>query len=297
VNDEPMTHEIARGLAAAYVLGALEPAEEAAVREHLRTCPEPHDEFAELGGVVPYLAEFPGLELVEPPASLRDRIMAAAAADLADRTAATATGPAAPASPAAPPPAAAPPAGVPGSTVPFPSAPESAERAERTRRGAGTLGWAARIAAVVAIVVLGGWNLVLQGQLSDARAYDRAVAAVIDAAGKPGNQTVVLTPTKDGHGAGIAAVAADGSVVMALRDLPATTGTQVYEAWVIAAGSPAPVPVGGFTVGPTGTAAFTTQPVATPPGSTIALSLEPSAGSTTPRGTIVATGVSTAPKS
>jgi hypothetical protein len=297
VNDEPMTHETAHGFAAAYVLGALEPAEEAAVREHLRTCPEPHDEFAELGGVVPYLAELPGLELVEPPASLRDRIMAAAAADLAERRATTPTAPAAPASPAAPMPAAAPPAGVPGSTVPFPSAPERAERAARTGRGAGTLGWVARIAAVVAIVVLGGWNLVLQGQLSDARAYDRAVAAVIDAAGEPGNQTVVLTPTKDGRGAGIAAVAADGSVVMALRDLPATTGTQVYEAWVIAAGSPAPVPVGGFTVGPTGTAAFTTQPVATPPGSTIALSLEPSAGSTTPRGAIVATGVSTAPKS
>ncbi|HTG41044.1 MAG TPA: anti-sigma factor [Methylomirabilota bacterium] len=297
MNDEPMTHETAHGFAAAYVLGALEPAEEAAVREHLRTCPEPHDEFAELGGVVPYLAELPGLELVEPPASLRDRIMAAAAADLAERRATTPTAPAAPASPAAPMPAAAPPAGVPGSTVPFPSAPERAERAARTGRGAGTLGWVARIAAVVAIVVLGGWNLVLQGQLSDARAYDRAVAAVIDAAGEPGNQTVVLTPTKDGRGAGIAAVAADGSVVMALRDLPATTGTQVYEAWVIAAGSPAPVPVGGFTVGPTGTAAFTTQPVATPPGSTIALSLEPSAGSTTPRGAIVATGVSTAPKS
>jgi hypothetical protein len=297
VNDEPMTHETARGFAAAYVLGALEPAEEAAVREHLQTCPEPHDEFAELGGVVPYLAELPGLELVEPPASLRDRIMAAAAADLAERRAATPTGPAASGSPAAPLPTSAPPAGVPGSTVPFPSAAERAERTERTGRGAGALGLAARIAAVVAIVVLGGWNLVLQGQLSDARAYDRAVAAVIDAAGEPGNQTVVLTPTKDGRGAGIAAVAVDGSVVMAMRDLAATTGTQVYEAWVIAAGSPAPVPVGGFTVGPTGTAAFTTQPVATPPGSTIALSLEPSAGSTTPRGTIVATGVSTAPKS
>jgi anti-sigma factor RsiW len=274
MNDEPMTHEIARGLAAAYVLGALEPAEEAAVREHLRTCQEPHDEFAELGGVVPYLAELPGLQLVEPPPSLRDRIMAAAAADLADPA----------------------PVGVPGSTVPFPSAPERVQRAERTRPGTGTLGWAARIAAVVAIVVLGGWNLVLQGQLSDARAYDRAVAAVIDAAGTPGNQTVVLTPTKDGRGAGIAAVAADGSVVLAMRDLPATAGTQVYEAWVIV-GQAAPVPVGGFSVGPTGTAAFTTTPVTTPPGSTIALSLEPSAGSTTPRGTIVATGVSTAPKS
>ena len=296
MNDEPMTHETARGLAAAYVLGALEPTEEAAVRAHLQTCAEPHDEFAELGGVVPYLVELPGLELVEPPASLRGRIMAAAAADLAERTATASPAPTeatprlaeAPAAPAAPPSVVAPP----GTTVPFTSA------TERTaRRGASPLGWVARIAAVVAIVILGGWNLVLQGQLSDARAYDRAVAAVIDAAGKPGSQTVVLTPTKDSRGAGIAAVAPDGSVVMAMRDLPATAGTQVYEAWVIAAGSPAPVPVGSFTVGQAGTAAFTTTPVTTPPGSTIALSLEPGPGSTAPRGTIVATGVSALPKS
>ena len=298
MNDEPMTHEIARGLAAAYVLGALEPAEEAAVREHLRTCPEPHDEFAELGGVVPYLAELPGLELVEPPASLRDRVMAAAAADLAERTAATAaTAPAAPgATIASPPRVAAPvasPAAAPGPTVQFPSA---AARAERAPRRPYSFGWAARIAAVVAIVILGGWNLILQGQLSDARAYDRALADVIDAAGKPGSQTVVLTPTKDSRGSGIAAVEPDGSVVLALRDLPATAGTQVYEAWVIV-GKAAPVPVGGFTVGPTGTAAVTTQPVPTPPGSTIALSLEPSPGSTAPRGTVVSTGVSTGPKS
>ncbi|HKB28596.1 MAG TPA: hypothetical protein VKC59_06200, partial [Candidatus Limnocylindrales bacterium] len=70
--------------------------------------------------------------------------------------AASPAAPAAPALPAAPPPAAAPPDGVPGSTVPFTSAPERAERAERIGPGAGTLGWAARIAAVVAIVVLGG---------------------------------------------------------------------------------------------------------------------------------------------
>lgn len=262
-----MTHEQALDLAAAYVLGALEPAEEAAVREHLQTCPLSHEEFAELGGVVPYLAEVPDLELVEPPPALRDRIMAAAAADLAERTGTT---------PAAP----------------FPSA---AERAERTSRRATTrLGWAARIAAVIAIVVLGGWNLLLQGQLSDARAFDRAVAAVIDAAGKPGSQTVVLSPQPGSRGSGIAAVAADGSVVMAMRDLPATAGAQVYEAWVIV-GTAAPVPVGGFTVGPTGLATVTTQPVATPPGSTIALSLEPGPGSTAPRGPIVATGVSLAP--
>src|SRR5258705_276995 len=75
--------------------------EEAAVREHLATCTQPHTEFAELGGVVPYLIESADLELVEPPASLRDRIMAAAAADLEERTRGVA--PAAPAAPATPP--------------------------------------------------------------------------------------------------------------------------------------------------------------------------------------------------
>jgi hypothetical protein len=56
------------------------------------------------------------------------------------------------------------------------------------------------------------------------------------------------------------------------------------------------VAVGGFTVSANGTAAFTTKPAATPPGSTIALTLEPTPGSTAPLGPIVAAGVSAAPK-
>ena len=280
---QAMTHELARDFAAAYVLGALEPAEEAAVREHLLSCPEPHDEFAELGGVVQYLAETPDLELVEPPAALRDRIMAAAAADLAAREGAT--------GPTGPP-------GTAPNPTPFPSITEPREGKERrARRGTSRLGWAVQIAAVVAIVVLGGWNLLLQGDLSNARGHDRAIAAVIDAAARPGSQTVVLTAAEGSRGSGIAAVAPDGSIVMAMRDLPATTGTQVYEAWVIVGEAP-PVPVGNFTVGPNGTAAVTTLPVAMPPpGSTIALSLEPAPGSKAPLGPIVATGVSTAPNS
>src|SRR5204862_7278124 len=73
-----MTCEQARDLAAAYVLGALEADEEAAVREHGATCDQPHPEFAELGSAVPLLAET--IELVEPPESLRGRLVAAAAA-------------------------------------------------------------------------------------------------------------------------------------------------------------------------------------------------------------------------
>jgi anti-sigma factor RsiW len=276
MNERPMTHEQALDLAAGYVLGALEPAEEAAVREHLLTCSESHDEFAALGGVVPHLADGFDLELVEPPASLGERIMAAAAAELATRSAEGRQ----PAHPG-------------GSPVAFPSA---AEREARARRRAPPLGWAMRIAAVVALVVLAGWNVVLQGQLDATRAYDRAVAAVITAAGEPGSKTVVLTPTEKSQARGLAAVRPDGSVVLAMRDLQATTGTEVYETWVIVGEEAAPIPVGSFTVAPNGLASFTTQPTQAPPGAIIALSLEPQPGSTEPLGPIVSTGVAVAPE-
>ncbi len=181
----------------------------AAVREHLATCPESHEEFETLGGVVPYLAESPDIELVEPPAALRDRIMAAAAADLAARSDA-------PALPQAREPAAAPP-------IAFPSA---TEREARARSQTGRIGWAMRIAAVVAIVALGGWNLLLQSDLSAARRFDQAVQRVITAAAQPGSQTVVLTPTENNQASGLAAIRPDGSVVLAMRNLPTTNGAR-----------------------------------------------------------------------
>src|SRR6185369_15642863 len=94
-----MTCDEIRDLAPAYVLGALERDVEQAVAEHLLTCPDVHAEIAELGSVVGYLAET--VELVEPPASLRDRIQSAAAGDLAARNASATAGPAAVAEPTA----------------------------------------------------------------------------------------------------------------------------------------------------------------------------------------------------
>ena len=276
---QPLNHEQAIDLAPAYVLGALEAADMTAIREHLATCSESHEEFETLGGVVPYLAESPDIELVEPPAALRDRIMAAAAADLAARTESQ------PAPPAREP-ATAPP-------IAFPSATEREARARsRTRR----IGWAMRIAAVVAIVALGGWNLLLQSDLSAARRFDQAVNSVISAAAEPGSQTVVLTPTENNDASGIAAIRPDGSVVLAMRNLPATQGTEVYEAWVIV-GSAAPVPVGDFKVDANGIATATTRPTQAPLGAVIAVSREPKPGSTAPVGPIVSTGVGLAPSS
>ena len=79
-----LTCDEIRDLAAPFVLDALDAAEMGAIREHLATCAEPHPEFAELGSVLPVLAA--SVPMVEPPAALKSRIMAAAAAELANRS-------------------------------------------------------------------------------------------------------------------------------------------------------------------------------------------------------------------
>jgi anti-sigma factor RsiW len=285
----------ARDLAGGYVLHALDPDEEAAVRAHLATCDQAHAEFEELGGVVPGLLELDDLEMIEPPASLGERIMAAAAADLAAHPRAGAS-PADQAGPAVQP--------TPSSTrepIGFPSATQRTAGMERARRETSPLDWVLRVAAVLAIVAVGTWGLGIQRQLDDAqrqlaaaRAFDQAVARVVDTASLPGATTTVLAPAEGGRGSGIAAVAPDGSVVLAMRDLPATTGSEVYEAWVIRPDE-APQAVGGFTVDDDGIATFTTRPTATPPGATIALTREPNAGSTAPLGPVVSSGVAPAP--
>jgi anti-sigma factor RsiW len=279
MNEQPMSHADALDLAAGYVLGALEQADEAAVREHLATCPESHAAFEELGGVVPVLLELDDSELVEPPAALRDRIMAAARADLVARGAGGAVASGTAPSSTAPAPAA------------FPSAAErDVRRAARTRR----LDWALRIAAVIAIALSGAYGLGVRAQLDAATRFSQAVATVLEVAARPGAQAVILAPAEGKQGRGIAAVAADGIVTLAMRDLAATSGVQVYTAWVIV-GKNAPIPVSDFTVDSNGTAAVTTRPAATPPGAIIALTLEPNGGNSAPTGPIISTGVTRTP--
>src|SRR4051794_27633128 len=193
-----MTHDDAIELAAAYALGALDRTDEAAVRDHLASCGLPHPEFEVFSGVVPSLGAMDDLEIVEPPAALGDRIMAAAAADLAanPRTAsaeATQGGRA----PNAPRPA---PDARSGAPLAFPSAADRAIRAEPTRTS--RFDWALRIAAVLAIVAVGVWGLNLQSQLDASRRFDQAVASVIQAAGQPNAKTVVLTAAKDATASG-----------------------------------------------------------------------------------------------
>jgi anti-sigma-K factor RskA len=276
-----LTCDEVRDLAGSFVLGALDGDEEAAVREHLVTCPEAHDEIEQLGGVVPVLAA--SIPVVEPPDGLKARILAAAQADLDERnrarsTAAT-TAPAATAVTSPSTPGAAEP-------VPFPSA---AERERRPRRSAAS--WVLAIAAVVAIALLGVSNLLLRSQLDQSQAYQQSVQSVIDVASKPGSLTAVLTAS-GGTGTGLAAIDSSGAVTMAMQDLAPTSGQQVYEAWVIG-GDGVPVPIGSFQVGNGGTGSMTANGVQASNGAVLALTLEAGPGATAPTLPIISKGVAT----
>jgi hypothetical protein len=277
-----LTCDEVREMAGAFVLGALDASEDAAVRAHLAAGGHAasHPEIAELGSVIPAL--FEAVPIVEPPEGLKARIMAAAAADLAARGTAPATPAArAPVAPAAPAPSAPP--------VTFPGAQERAARRGRTSTG----GWLLRIAAVLAIAVLGGWNLVLQNNLGAAQRYQQNVAAVLDTAAKPGAVTAVLT-ADGGPGSGLAAVDANGDLAMAMRDLTPTSGANVYEAWVIGADG-VPVPLGDFKVDSSRTGYFEARGLPSTEGIVLALTLEPGPGATTPTAPIISKGVAAAP--
>lgn len=262
-------------LAAAFVLGALEPAEAESVRLHLAGCREAHAEFAELGSVVPAL--FETVEIVEPPATLRDRILGAAAAAVAEAQRATDTE---------------------SAREPRPALkPRRILDATPSRRRFGALGrpqWVSiGIAAALALVALGAWNVQLQDEIAELTAYRNGVVAVLDQAAQPGATLAVLSGPAGADGpSGLAAVSSGGTnVSIVMRDLAPTTGTEVYEAWLIA-GENAPVPIGHFTVDASGTAAFVTT--APPPGDlpalTVALTREPGPGAKTPTGPIIAAG-------
>jgi anti-sigma-K factor RskA len=274
-----LTCDEVRDLAGSFVLGALGTDEAAAVREHLASCPEAHEEIAELGGVVPVLAA--SVPVVEPPDGLKARIMAAAAADLAERRGAVSGAPRGAAEPASTPPAA------PAAPIAFPG---PAERESR-RRGTSAATWVLRIAAVVAIVALAGTNLVLRNQLDAAQAYEQSVAQVLDVAAQPGSLTAILT-ADGGTGSGLAAIDSTGQVTLAMQDLAPTSGSQVYEAWVIG-GDGVPVPLGSFAVGSGGTASFEAGGLPTTSGIVLALTLESGPGAQTPTPPIISKGVAT----
>ena len=267
-------------LASGFVLGALTPAESDTVRRHLAECPELHAEMAELNSVVPAL--FEAVDPVAPTAGLKDRILAAAAADLEARRPAAQPTPAP--SPAAP------------DRPAVPARPEPArgwDLGALFRRPV----WAAvAAAALVAALALGAWNVQLRDQVAGLEAYRTGVVKVLDTAAQPEAQLAILAAPAGQGPSGLAAWGADGNVALVMRDLEPTTGTQVYEAWLIA-GTSAPIPIGGFQVGTDRTGTFGTNHVPLGEGVVVALTLEPREGAKTPTMPILALGTARAAQS
>lgn len=289
--------EEVRELAAGYVLDALEPREQIAVREHLQTCPQAHAEFNELGGVVGYLSD--AVEPIEPPPALKERVLAAAAADAVRAESGQAESGRA----------------EPGTEASASRATRATRAGERRRERPwqlrlrahdvppaarsyrpSPLAWIAGVAAAVFIFALGGLAFLLQGELQAARQYEQAVAAVLDLAADPGGQLAVLTGDAGGGPRGLAAISPNGRVVIAMRGLTATTGNEVYEAWLIAGDNP-PVPMGGFEVGGQGTGTLVTDAAVPAQEVVLAITREPAPGATTPTLPIVASGAATDPSS
>ena len=237
--------------------------------------------------MLPVLLE--SVPVVEPSAALKGRIMAAAAADLEARSRRRPRAAASARASRRPPPWRSP-----SRSPPRPTTERAAAQAPAaTPRKTSPVAWVLRIAAVVAIVGLVGWNLLLQNQLNGAEQYQRDVAAVLQLAAKDGSMTAVLRPAETSEAAGLAAMNPDGTLTLAVHDLDPTKGDQVYEAWLIG-DDKVPVAIGGFEVGRDGTGFLATSGVKPAAGIQVVLTLEPAPGATAPAGPVVSSGAASA---
>ena len=231
-------------LASGFVLGALDAAEMAAVREHLSTCHNSHPELCEMGGVLPYVGG--SLAPVEPPRHLRAAVLAAVQADMRARSAENAT---ISVTPAIAEPVAVELDRAPVLTVlkPQPSAGVISIARLRLLRTRRAVVWATRVAAAVAIISLVGYAVAVQGDLAKAHEAQDHTNAILNYLQVPGARSAVLTPQGGNKGAGDAVLLPSGHVVVLLHGLAATTGDEVYTVW-LSADSGAITNAGSFTV-------------------------------------------------
>jgi len=275
-----MTCDRVRELASGFVLGALDPDEMAAVRDHLDHCRKPHQELAELGGILPYLAVAP--EPVEPPTWLRGSVMAAVKADLHAR-----------------PPAAKPaerrvlePVAATTAASASPALPEATVislHAALRSRNIRAVAWITRVAAAVAVIALAGYAFAVQGDLNKAKQDQSHLAAVMNVIGQSDTRTVSLIDNEGKGANGFAALRPNGHIIVNLNSLAVTHGDQIYMVWLTGANN-VPVKVGAFTVGDDGKGWVEVQNVSTSASMWITVCREPNSNVTRPTGPTILSG-------
>jgi Anti-sigma-K factor rskA/Putative zinc-finger len=263
-----------RELASGFVLGALEPDEMIAVSDHLDSCAKPHPEIEELGGVLAYMPET--LDPIEPPAWLRESVISAAKADLATRRRAAPL----PVAAAAVPPAEVAPAPA-ANVIPF-----GRSRISRRRRA---MTWATRVAAAVAVVVLAGYALVLQGDLDRAKRSQAEDASLNYMLAQRDTLSAVLTSADGSAASGMAALRPTGHILVRAHGLAATQGDEIYAVW-FSSGAAAPVKAGTFTVDDSGSGGLEVDNVPTSANLWVFVCREPNANVAKPTGPMIVSG-------
>jgi hypothetical protein len=224
-------------LAGALALGAALPDEVEEARKHLASCANAHAALRELMATAALLAEAP--EPVEPPPRLRERILAAAHADLAAPPAAVSRP--ASAGVALPRPVVAPSA---------PAAPIARDQARFARRWPAAP-WLAAAALLLLAVGFGGWSLRLRADLDD---RDRQLAAqnallaqqaqqsatrqrALDAVAQGGQVTRFAVQAQQLAGArGFVVQPYQGPSVVVLEGMQPPPDGKVYQLWSIQGG-------------------------------------------------------------
>lgn len=204
-----MTCEELEELAGALALGAALPHEMAAAREHLAICPRAHRSVRELAATAVLLAE--AVEPLEPPAELRERILAAARGM---------AGPALLSSP--------------GRAPRVPEVRGASWAVARRVRPA----WLAAAAVLLLALGLLAWNVQLQRALDRREAQLAVQQRVLDAVAR-GARVVPFTAAPGLGGAHGAVVWEDGQPpVVVFERLPPPPAGRIYQLWAIRAGRP-----------------------------------------------------------
>ncbi len=234
--------------AAAFALHTLEPEEEARMREHLAGCPSCRATVSDTEVAAAALGA--AVEQVEPPARLRENILAQAAqtpqirpvpARAAAGPARTATGPGRTAGSG--------PRRSPDGTEPSPRRDASGPGRRRRRFVAAVLA----VVAVIAVAGVGGlaaYTVRLQQQRDAQIAQTQALVDVLTQLDRPGTSHATLS-TSDGRPVAMVVTTTSDRIVATAGLGPNDRNTSVYVLWGVTTDA-APQPIGTFDVDPAG---------------------------------------------
>jgi hypothetical protein len=279
-----MTCDRVRELASGFVLGALDTNEMIAVADHLDNCAHDHPEIDEFGGVLPYLAE--SLEPVEPPSWLRESVIAAAKADLAATRRIGLPSERRVYEPVA----VVVPATVPDETAAPAVATITSIAKARVSRRRRALTWSMRVAAAVAIVVLTGTGVVVQGNLDKASKSQIEDSKIVYAFQDNQTRSAAMSAPGSSKIAGIALLMPTGHIILKMYALAPTRNDEVYAVW-LTTDQGGPTKVGSFTPEDTVVGFLEVDNVHTSASVWIFVSKEPNDKGTERTGPIIASGM------